>query len=85
MLLAEAFFFLAVRRNWRFVWNGYLKAIFDAGKMLPHIMKMRKFVRQIRRRSDWILARMFLRFRINRWDMMKALVQGRISVSKPAA
>ena len=84
MLLTEAIFFLIVRRNWRFVWTGYLKAIIDAFKMLPHIIEERKNIQQIRRRSDWTMAKLFLRFRINRWDMLKALIRGKISVTRPS-
>jgi GT2 family glycosyltransferase len=72
MLLAEAFLFLLTTRNWKFVWNSYFKAIIDAFKMWPHVLEKRRWNRKIRRRSDWEMARLFLRFRINRWDMIKA-------------
>jgi len=72
MLIGEALLLLIVSRKWQFVWNCYFKAIIDVFKMWPHIRKMRKFIRRIRHRSDWDMARMFLRFRINRWDMIKA-------------
>ncbi len=72
MLLGEALLMLLISRRWKFVWNSYFKAILDAFKMWRHVLKMRKLNRQIRRRSDWFMARRFLRFRINRWDMVKA-------------
>jgi GT2 family glycosyltransferase len=72
MLLGEGLLLLLVTRRGKFVWNSYCKAIIDAFKMWPHILEQRRFIRQIRRRSDWTMARMFLRFRINRWDMVKA-------------
>jgi hypothetical protein len=40
--------------------------------MWPHVLEKRRWNRKIRRRSDWEMARLFLRFRINRWDMIKA-------------
>jgi GT2 family glycosyltransferase len=78
MLIGEALLLLVVSRNWKFVRNSYFKAIIDSFKMWPHICEMRKFIRQIRRRSDWSMARMFLRLKINRWDMIKAFfLEGR--------
>jgi len=83
MLIGEALLLLIVSRNWKFVRNSYFKAIIDAFKMWPHIREMRKFIRLIRRRSDWSMARMFLRLKINRWDMIKAFfLQGRKPVIK---
>ena len=72
MLAGEALLLLAITRKWKFVWNSYFKAIIDVFKMWRHILAMRKFIRSIRRRSDWFMAKRFLRFRINRWDMVKA-------------
>lgn len=71
MLMAEAFLFLLVSRSWKFVWHSYFKAIIDAFKMWRHVLTMRQFNRQIRRRSDWFMIRNFLRFRLNRWDMVE--------------
>lgn len=83
MLLSEACLFLIISRRWTFVWNSYLKAIGDAFRMGPHIFEMRKLNRQIRRRSDWEMARMFMRLRINRWDMVKAFfIHGKRPVVK---
>ena len=84
LLVAEACFFLIIRRNWKFVWQGYFKAIIDAFKFSAHIFKMRKFNRQIRRRSDWQMAKKFMQFKINRWVMMTAWLQGRMSVARPS-
>jgi GT2 family glycosyltransferase len=72
MLIAEGFLMLLISRRWKFVWNSYFKAIIDAFKMWRHILAMRKFISGFRRRSDWFMAKRFLRFRINRWDMVKA-------------
>jgi GT2 family glycosyltransferase len=84
MLIGEALLLLVISRNWKFVWNSYFKAIIDVFKMWPHILEMRRFNRRIRRRSDWAMARMFLRWRINRWDMVKAFfLKGERPVVKP--
>lgn len=72
MLLVESLFFLIVSRKWNFIWKSYLKAIADFFKMWRHVLEQRRFIRQIRRRSDWEMARLFLRLRINRWDMIEA-------------
>jgi len=72
MLIGEALLLLAITRKGKFVWNSYFKAIIDAFKFWPHVLAQRKFIRRIRHRSDWEMAQMFLRFRINRWDMVKA-------------
>jgi GT2 family glycosyltransferase len=84
LLIAEAFFFLIVRRNWKFVWHGYFKALIDACKFAPHVLEMRRFNRRIRRLSDWKMARKFMRFKINRWDMMKAFLSGRLTAARPS-
>jgi len=83
MLVGEAILLLIISQNWRFVWKSYFKAIIDTFKMWPHVREMRRFNHQIRRRSDWTMARMFLRFRMNRWDMVKAFFTGRRPVIKP--
>lgn len=72
MLIAEGFLMLLISRRWKFTWNCYFKAIIDSFKMWRHVLAVRKYLRPLRRRSDWEMARMFLRFRINRWDMVKA-------------
>lgn len=72
MLLGESLILLLISRNVKFVWNCYYKAIIDALKMWPHVRRMRKFNRAIRKRSDWEMARLFLKMRINRWDMVVA-------------
>ena len=72
MLLAEGCLIWLISRSWKFAWNTYFKAVVDTVKMWRHICQMRKFNRSIRKRSDWAMARMFLKFRINRWDMVKA-------------
>lgn len=77
MLLAEACLFLVISRSWKFVWGSYFKAIIDAFAHLRHVLEMRRFIRTIRRRSDWEMARLFLRIRINRWDMVKAFFSGK--------
>jgi hypothetical protein len=85
MLVGEALLMLVITRSWKFVWNSYFKAILDAFKMWRHVLEKRKFNRQIRRRSDWVMARMFLRFKISRWDMVKAFfLKGERPVVKPA-
>ena len=82
MLIGEAMLLLVISRRWKFVWNSYFKAIIDAFKMWRHILDKRKFNRRIRRRSDWAMARMFLRFRINRWDRVKDFFKGKRPVVK---
>jgi hypothetical protein len=77
MLIGEAMILLVVTRHWDFVWKSYFKAIIDAVKMWPHVREMRRRNRLIRRRSDWAMARMFLRFRINRWNMVKTFLSGK--------
>jgi GT2 family glycosyltransferase len=72
MLAAEAIFFLALTRDWKFVKKSYVLAVVDFFKMWPHIREQRKFIRSIRRRSDWKMMRLFLTIRMNRWDMIKA-------------
>ncbi len=85
MLLGESLILLVISRNGKFVWNSYYKAIIDAIKLWPHVHQMRKFNRTIRKRSDWEMARMFLKFRINRWDMVKAFfLKGRRPAMAPA-
>ena len=76
MLAAESVVMLGISRNWKFVWNSYIKAVIDCVKMWRHIFKMRGLNRKIRKRSDWQMARMFLRLRVNRWDMVKAFFTG---------
>ncbi len=82
MLIGEAMLLLVISRRWKFVWNSYFKAIIDAFKMWRHILEKRKFNRRIRHRSDWAMARMFLRFRINRWDRVKDFFKGKRPVVK---
>jgi hypothetical protein len=83
MELAEGFLIWLISRSWKFAWNTYFKAVIDAFKMWPHVREMRRINRRIRRRSDWEMARLFLRFRINRWDMVKAFLKGRRPAVKP--
>jgi GT2 family glycosyltransferase len=83
LLLAEGLVFLVARRSWRFVWKCYIKAPLDAFKMWRHVLAMRRLNRQHRCRSDWEMARMFLKFRINRWDMLKSMLRGQRSLVKP--
>lgn len=85
MLLGEALILLVVTRHWDFIWKSYFKAIIDAVKMWPHVHEMRRRNRLIRRRSDWAMARMFLRFRINRWNMIKTFFSGKRPSLKPTA
>lgn len=85
MLVAEGCLLLLITRNWKLVRNSYFKAIIDCARMWRHIRQKRKLNRQIRRRSDWEMARRFLRFRISRWDMVKTLLKGARPVVKPAA
>jgi hypothetical protein len=61
MLFAEALFFLATTRNWTFVRNSYLRGIWDAFRMMPHVRQWRKTIKGFRQRGDFGLAR-FLHF-----------------------
>lgn len=76
MLLAESVLMLGISRSWKFVCNSYLKAITDCIKMWRHIFKMRSLNQKFRKRSDWKMARLFLRARVNRWDMVKSFLTG---------
>ncbi len=72
MVLAEGFLVWLLSRSWKFAWRAYFKAVVDCFRLWRHIWATRKFICRIRQRSDWVMAKMFLRFRINRWDMVKA-------------
>jgi hypothetical protein len=62
MLLAEAFFFLVLTRNWRFVRNSYIRGITEAFRMLPHVRQWRKKIKGFRRHGDfWLLRFMHLK------------------------
>jgi hypothetical protein len=54
-------------------------------KMWRHVLKMRRRNRTFRKRSDWWMARRFLRLRMNRWDMVKPFfLKGHRPTVKPA-
>jgi GT2 family glycosyltransferase len=85
MLAAEALVMLVLSRSWKFMWNCYIKAVIDGLKMWRHILESRRYLRTIRKRSDWWMAKHFLRLRPNRWDMVVAFFfKGQRPVVKPA-
>jgi GT2 family glycosyltransferase len=85
MLAGESLIMLPVSRSSKFVWNCYVKAVIDCMKMWRHVLKMRRRNRTFRKRSDWWMARRFLRLRMNRWDMVKPFfLKGHRPTVKPA-
>ena len=57
MLLAEAFFFLATTRNWKFVRGSYVRGITEAFRMMPHVRAWRKKIKDFRRHGDFWMMR----------------------------
>lgn len=75
LLFCESLVSLILIRRWSFARRAYWEAVRDCFRMRAHILRERRTLNGMRRRSDWYMLR-FLTWRLARWDdlqMIRAL------------